>query len=105
MGKKFNLLLGVGVGYILGSRAGRARYEQILRAASKVRNSNLVAKPLDRVGERAAEAIRHQGEVVTDKVADAVKERLFGAPNGGSGTSRGEYIDVEVIEETTENND
>lgn len=31
----FRLVLGIGIGYVLGSRAGRERYEQIKRWASK----------------------------------------------------------------------
>ena len=31
----FRILLGVGVGYVLGSRAGRERYEQIKRWSSR----------------------------------------------------------------------
>ena len=40
----------------------------------------VVAKPLDSAGEKVSNIVRAQGERVTDKVADAVKERLFGAP-------------------------
>ena len=31
----FRLVLGIGIGYVLGSRAGRERYEQIKRWTSK----------------------------------------------------------------------
>ncbi|HEY5879443.1 MAG TPA: hypothetical protein VIU11_11060 [Nakamurella sp.] len=32
----FRLVLGIGIGYVLGSRAGRERYEQMKRWTSKV---------------------------------------------------------------------
>jgi hypothetical protein len=32
----FRLLVGMAIGYVLGSRAGRERYEQIMRWASQV---------------------------------------------------------------------
>jgi hypothetical protein len=32
----FRLVLGIAIGYVLGSRAGRERYEQIKRWSSKV---------------------------------------------------------------------
>lgn len=32
----FRILLGTGIGYVLGSRAGRERYEQIKRWSSRV---------------------------------------------------------------------
>lgn len=80
MGTRIGILLGLGAGYVLGTRAGREQYEKIRETASKVRRIPVVAKPLDRAGERVSDLVRAQGERVTDKVADAVKERLFGAP-------------------------
>lgn len=80
MGTKFGLLVGLGAGYVFGTRAGREQYERIRAAASKVRRFPVVAKPLDSAGEKVSDMVRAQGERVTDKVADAVKERLFGAP-------------------------
>ena len=32
--KKLTLLLAVGIGYVLGARAGRARYDQIKKLAT-----------------------------------------------------------------------
>ena len=80
MGTKTGIILGLGIGYVLGTRAGRERYESIRSAATRIRSTPMVS-----------DAVRVQGERVTDRVADVVKERLF----GGS-PSRGEYVDVEV---------
>ena len=80
MGTRFGILLGLGAGYVLGTRAGREQYEKIRATASKIRRVPVVAKPLDKAGEKVSDLVREQGERVTDKVADAVKERLFGAP-------------------------
>jgi len=91
MGMKTGIILGLGVGYVLGARAGRERYESIRSAATRIRSTPLVARPLDSIGEHVSDAVRVQGERVTDRVADVVKERLF----GGS-SSRGEYVDIEV---------
>ncbi|WP_022869038.1 YtxH domain-containing protein [Schaalia vaccimaxillae] len=86
MGTKIGILLGAGVGYVLGTRAGREQYEKLRATASKLRRIPVVAKPLDRAGEKMSDIVREQGERVTDKVADAVKERLFGAPPSSSQT-------------------
>ena len=80
MGTKTGILIGVGIGYVLGTRAGRERYEQIRANASKLRRLPIVARPLDAAGQKMSDLVRAGGEQVTDKVADAVKERLFGAP-------------------------
>lgn len=65
--RKTSLLMGAAVGYVLGSRAGRERYEQIKAAATRV-----VQDP--RVRDKATEA--------TDKLketAPAVKDKMTGA--------------------------
>ena len=80
MGMKIGIVLGLGVGYVLGARAGRERYEQIRATAARLRRAPVVARPLDAAGQRVSDIVRAGGEHVTDKVADAVKERLFGAP-------------------------
>lgn len=41
---KLTLIAGLATGYVLGSRAGRERYEQIADRAEAVWNSKLVAK-------------------------------------------------------------
>ncbi|WP_231367324.1 MULTISPECIES: YtxH domain-containing protein [unclassified Schaalia] len=84
MGMKMGLVVGLGVGYVLGTRAGREQYDKIRTVASKVRRVPIVAKPLDAAGAKASDIVRAQGERVTDKVADMVKERLFGAPASSS---------------------
>lgn len=93
MGTKFGILVGAGLGYVLGSRAGRERYEQIKRSASKLRQSPVVAKPMDSASEKIAEAVRKGGEAATDKVVGIVKERVFGQPQ-----QKQEYVDVTVVE-------
>lgn len=90
MGTKSSLLIGVCIGYVLGARAGRERYDQIRAAAAKVRRFPVVARPLDAAGQKVSDIVRAGGEQVTDKVADAVKERLFGAPASKPATVDGE---------------
>ena len=91
MGTKRGLLIGVCIGYVLGARAGRERYDQIRAAAAKVRRFPVVARPLDAAGQKVSDIVRAGGEQVTDKVADAVKERLFGAPASKPATVDGEF--------------
>lgn len=97
MGTKSGLLIGVCIGYVLGARAGRARYDQIRAAAAKVRRFPVVARPLDAAGQKVSDIVRAGGEQVTDKVADAVKERLFGAP-----ASQPTTVDAQATSSTTQ---
>jgi len=67
---KLSFVAGVGVGYVLGARAGRKRYEQIKARASRVWSSEPVQA---KVGE-ATELVKAQAApFVMDKVGDAVK--------------------------------
>lgn len=97
MGTKTGILIGVGIGYVLGTRAGRERYEQIRANASKLRRLPIVARPLDAAGQKMSDLVRAGGEQVTDKVADAVKERLFGAP-----ASEPTTVDAQATSSTTQ---
>ena len=45
---KIGLIVGLGAGYVLGTRAGRARYEQIKKQAEKVWDLPPVQKQVDR---------------------------------------------------------
>ncbi|GAA4266131.1 hypothetical protein [Frondihabitans peucedani] len=53
---KLIFVAGAAVGYVLGSRAGHQRYEQIAAGASKFWNSRSVQKQVVKV-EQAAEAV------------------------------------------------
>ena len=64
---KLSLLVAGGVGYVLGARAGRERYEQIVRTATRVKDDPRVQD----TAQRAAEVAKEQAPVVKDKVTAA----------------------------------
>lgn len=74
---KIPFIIGLGAGYVLGTRAGRERYEKLRAAASHVADQPFVRDRVSRAQEAAGEFVRQQGEALTDKVTEAVKERLF----------------------------
>ena len=104
MGTKTGILIGLGIGYVLGTRAGRERYEQIRANASKLRRFPVVARPLDAAGQKMSDLVRAGGEQVTDKVADAVKERLFGAPatHPSAESTTSTTVDAQATSSTTQ---
>lgn len=74
---KLLFVAGAALGYVLGSRAGRARYEQIKTVSGKVWNSNGVQKGVhvaedfiadktpdvaDFIGETTKKAVRKVGQ-------------------------------------------
>ena len=69
--KKLTLLIGIGIGYVLGSRAGRERFEQIRSGARKVATS----EPVQSAAGKAQETVAAQAPVV----AEAVKEKAAAA--------------------------
>ncbi|PHP53223.1 protoporphyrinogen oxidase [Actinomyces ruminis] len=79
MASKLPFIIGLGAGYVLGTRAGRAQYERIKHRPPSWPIS-FVREKVSAASNRASNFVRTQGEAVTDKVADAVKERLFGTP-------------------------
>ena len=64
---KLGLVVGFGLGYVLGSRAGRARYEQIKRTADKVWHSDPVQKASGVVGAYVSEQVAVAQGFVADK--------------------------------------
>ena len=58
MGFKTGLVIGLGVGYVLGARAGRERYEEIRRGWEQLRRTELTAA--GRGVERASAAVRQR---------------------------------------------
>ena len=84
--KKLMLLVAVAVGYVLGARAGRERYEQIKGMAIKVKDDPRVQA----AAHQAADTARQQAPVVDDKVtsaASAPRRRQGAAPSGSSPTT------------------
>ena len=65
--KKLMLLVAGGVGYVLGTKAGRERYEQIKRTATRVKDDPRVQEK----AQHAADLAKEKAPVVKDKVTTA----------------------------------
>jgi hypothetical protein len=50
---KLGALLGFGIGYVLGAKAGRERYEQIQRSFEQMKSSPVVEKALGGISSRS----------------------------------------------------
>jgi len=70
---KVGLVIGLGAGYVLGTRAGRKRYEQIKAQAQKVWNLEPVQEQVGRVKDLAASSAMKLPRVVWDGAARVVK--------------------------------
>jgi hypothetical protein len=67
---KILLLAGVGIGYVLGARAGRESYEKIVKAADRFWNSPRVQKQVN----TAEEFVKDKAPDVADLLADGAKK-------------------------------
>jgi hypothetical protein len=65
---RLGLFLGLAIGYVLGARAGRARYEQISRAWAKMRRS----EPAQQLGADLRVAASRAGQTVEQKASEGV---------------------------------
>jgi hypothetical protein len=65
--KKLMLLVAAGLGYVLGTRAGRERYDQIRGAVTKVRDDPRVQEKT----QQAVDLAKQRAPVVADKVTTA----------------------------------
>lgn len=68
--KKLTLLIAFGVGYVLGARAGRGRYEQIAEGARRFAGNPKVQA----AAGKAQETVAQQAPVVASAVKDKVSE-------------------------------
>lgn len=69
--KKLSLLLGVGVGYVLGTRAGRGRYEQIKAQAQKIAGNPKVQDAAHKAQDAVVTQATAAAGVAKEKVGDA----------------------------------
>jgi hypothetical protein len=69
--KKTQLLVAGAVGYVLGTRAGRERYEQIKTGAKKLAGDPRVQSATHKAQDAVAAQAAHAAEMAKDKVSDA----------------------------------
>ena len=84
---KLLFVVGLGVGYVLGTRAGRERYEQIAKAADRVWNQPTVQKGVDAVKDFASEKIGDVSDVVLDNVKQFIGNQTSKGSSGSSSSS------------------
>lgn len=66
MRHRITFAAGLAVGYVLGAKAGRARYEQLVRSARKVADNPVVQEVAGLVGAQVGNA----GRLVYDKTVE-----------------------------------
>lgn len=90
MKSKLALVVGIGVGYVLGTRAGRERFEELRGKAKELWESDDVQSAVHSAQEKVTTVAKEQGAKVAGvakeqggKVADAVKGQSSDSSEGG----------------------
>jgi hypothetical protein len=78
--RKLTVLLSGAVGYVLGARAGRERYEQIKGMATRVKEDPRVQEK----AQQAADLAKEKAPVVKDKVQDVAGTAAAKVKDAGS---------------------
>jgi len=74
------MLLGAGaVGYVLGAKAGRERYDQIAEQARKLRSNPTVKEKVDQA--------KHAAKDAADTAVEKAKEQAHGGSSTPAGTA------------------
>ncbi|MFB9375809.1 hypothetical protein ACFFKU_17155 [Kineococcus gynurae] len=98
---KIIVLVAGATGYVLGARAGRERYEQIVDAAGRLWGNPSVQKRVDAAEDRAADLARQAGAKAKEQVGQAagavketVGEKIAERRDGGAGGKSGDGTEV-----------
>lgn len=86
---KLSFLAGAAVGYVLGARAGRGRYEQIKTQAKRAWSNPKVQHTVSDVGE----TVKAKAPDVADKLGDAAKSAVRSHTGGSEHTTSGQGPD------------
>ncbi|GAA1722547.1 hypothetical protein [Fodinicola feengrottensis] len=76
---KVAFVAGLAVGYVLGTRAGRERYDQIRRLARAVRENPTVQETAGIVQAQATNAVVGARDIVADRLAQTPVGERFAA--------------------------
>jgi hypothetical protein len=78
---------GIGVGYVLGARAGRAKFDELLAQAQRIVTDPDVRQKVADLPNQVRENLPKAQSVVTDAIKTATEKVQSAAPSSPSATS------------------
>ena len=90
MKTRLAFVVGAGIGYVLGTRAGRGQFEKIKTMAKDVWQDPRVQQQVTEFEDAASRFAKEQGTALKDKAVDAVKAYTPGTR--GNGTETGDDV-------------
>jgi hypothetical protein len=94
---KMTFLVGVAVGYVFGTRAGRERYEQIVRAAERVKANPTVQEAAGVVQAQTTRLVNTGRDMVRTTMNDRLGSTRFASSRLGQ--RPGQNTDTVTLEE------
>jgi hypothetical protein len=95
---KVSLALGFGVGYVLGARAGRERYEQIVQSASEFMGRPEVQQALEQAKAAAPAPLQGSIDKLTQGTSGGQSAGTTGTSTTGTGTSGTTVLDAGTLD-------
>ena len=86
---KLGMAVGAAVGYVLGAKAGRERYEQITASARQLLDKPQVKQVLDSAPGNLGARVEQVANKAADKVQQAGDKVAAGSSSGTSGSTTG----------------
>jgi hypothetical protein len=71
---KTGLILGLGIGYVLGTKAGRERYEQIKKVAGRIAETDTAQQLMEKGGAVADLGATRAKQVMSEGIATAAEK-------------------------------
>lgn len=78
MKRKLGLLAALGLGFLLGSKAGHEPYRKFMNGVRRLRETKVVSRPIENTAESVAGFVRGRGNAITDRAADAAYRAIVG---------------------------
>jgi hypothetical protein len=83
---RLTFVLGLAVGYVLGARAGRERYEQLRRGAERIAQNPAVRNTTESAAQSGRDMATRAFESMRHRLPDPVAETVRTLGNGGTHT-------------------
>lgn len=87
MGSRAAFIVGAGVGYVLGTRAGRQRFETISTWSRKAWQSPVVQARVSELEDKAVDFARTEGAAIKGRVTENLRSTVKSAARRSGGSS------------------
>ncbi|MET8575078.1 YtxH domain-containing protein [Streptomyces sp. NPDC005012] len=84
---RLTFMSGVALGYVLGAKAGRERYEQIMTKARQITENPAVRNTAETAAQQGRQVAGKAYHTVSDKMPDSVSQRVKSVRGSRSGSN------------------